>query len=102
MSRLGIPVQALVINQCIQPEVVEGNRFLASRAKLQTSYLKEIESRFTGLLRSHLPLLDHDVSDLPRYAKSVVCSTGGTLKRESSGIRAGAAVRPKESPSGGC
>ena len=29
LDRLGIPVRALVINQCILPEVIEGNRFLA-------------------------------------------------------------------------
>lgn len=64
LSRLGIPVQALVINQCILPEVIEGNRFLAARAKLQARYLEEIETRFGDLLRSRLPLLDRDVSDL--------------------------------------
>jgi arsenite-transporting ATPase len=74
LSRLGIPVQALVVNQCIQPEVIEGNRFLSSRAKLQARYLKEIETRFTGLLRSPLPLLDHDVSDL-----STLREVGGLL-----------------------
>ncbi len=65
LDRLGIPVQALVINQCILPEVIEGNRFLAARAKLQARYLGEIETRFSGLVKTRLPLLDHDVSDLP-------------------------------------
>lgn len=64
LARLGIPVQSLVINQCILPEVIEGNRFLAARAKLQTRYLEEIDGRFADLLRVHLPLLDRDVSDL--------------------------------------
>lgn len=64
LGRLGIPVQWLMINQCILPEVVEGNRFLAARASLQNRYLNEIDSRFGGLLRSRLPLLDHDVSDI--------------------------------------
>ncbi len=64
LSRLGIPVQALVVNQCILPEVVEGNRFLAARANLQARYLDEIGQRFNGLLRADLPLLDRDVSDL--------------------------------------
>jgi arsenite/tail-anchored protein-transporting ATPase len=63
LSLLGIPVQALVINQCILPEVVEGNRFLEARAKLQSRYLGEIEERFQDRLRTKLPLLDHDVSD---------------------------------------
>ncbi len=64
LSRLGIPVQALVVNQCILPEVVEGNRFLAARAKLQARYMEEIDTRFGDLLRSRLPLLDRDVSNL--------------------------------------
>lgn len=64
LSRLGIPVQALVVNQCILPEIIEGNRFLAARAKLQARYMDEIETRFGDLQRSRLPLLDRDVSDL--------------------------------------
>jgi len=64
LDRLGIPVQSLVVNQCILPEVIEGNRFLGARAKLQSCYLDEIEKRFAGLVKTRLPLLDHDVSDL--------------------------------------
>ena len=64
LNRLGIPVQTLVVNQCILPEVIEGNRFLAARAKLQARYMEEIDTRFDGLIRSSLPLLDRDVSDL--------------------------------------
>jgi arsenite-transporting ATPase len=52
LDRLGISVQALVINQCILPEVIEGNRFLASRAE------------FGNLTRARLPLLNRDVSEL--------------------------------------
>ncbi len=65
LAGLGIPVQALVVNQCILPEVIEGNRFLAARASLQARYLTEIETRFGGLVKARLPLLDHDVSELP-------------------------------------
>jgi arsenite-transporting ATPase len=64
LDRLGIPVQSLVINQCILPEVIEGNRFLAARANVQTRYLSEIEKRFGDFVRTRLPLLDRDVSDL--------------------------------------
>ncbi len=64
LGRLGIPVQGLVVNQCILPEVVEGNRFLAARANLQARYLDEIETRFSAYIKSRLPLLDRDVSDL--------------------------------------
>lgn len=63
LDRLGIPVQALVVNQCILPEVIEGNRFLASRASVQARYLDEIETRFADKVRARLPLLDRDVSE---------------------------------------
>lgn len=64
LAKLGIPVRSLVVNQCILPEVIEGNRFLAARSKVQSAYLKEIGTRFTKLKWTKLPLLDRDVSDL--------------------------------------
>jgi arsenite-transporting ATPase len=64
LDRLGVPVQALVVNQRLLPEVIEGNRFLAARARIQAQYLDEIETRFAGRVRASLPLLDHDVSDV--------------------------------------
>jgi arsenite/tail-anchored protein-transporting ATPase len=63
LDKLGIPVQSLIINQCIFPEVVEDNRFLQARAKLQSSYLDEIDARFSGVVKARLPLMDHDVSN---------------------------------------
>lgn len=69
LSKLGIPVQGIVVNQTILPEVIEGNRFLAARAKLQKTYLNEIETRFLKFIQVHLPLLDHDVSDLTSLRK---------------------------------
>jgi arsenite-transporting ATPase len=62
LDRLGIPVQALIVNQNIQPEVIEGNRFLQARANLQSDYQKEIDHRFDSLERVRLPLFDHDIS----------------------------------------
>ncbi|MBI5879040.1 MAG: hypothetical protein HZB53_15440 [Chloroflexi bacterium] len=46
------------------PEVIEGNRFLAARACLQRRYLGETEDRFADLVRTRLPRLDRDVSEL--------------------------------------
>jgi len=69
LSLLGIPVQSLVINQCILPEVIEGNRFLQARADLQARYLSEIEKRFQDRFRTQIPLLDHDVSDVTALRK---------------------------------
>jgi len=64
LGLLGIPVQALVINQCILPEVIEGNRFLEERAGLQSRYLEEINTRFPDRLKTQLPLLSHDIADV--------------------------------------
>lgn len=64
LSKLGIGVQSLVINQTIQPEVIEDNRFLAARSALQVGYLNEIDQRFAHLVRSRLPLFDHDTATL--------------------------------------
>ena len=69
LDKLGIPVQSLIINQSILTEVIEGNRFLQARAKLQSSYLDEINARFTDIVKAQLPLLDHDVSDLESLRK---------------------------------
>jgi arsenite-transporting ATPase len=62
LKNLGISVQALVVNQAIQPEVIEGNRFLQARANLQSGYQEEIDKRFATLARARLPLFDHDIS----------------------------------------
>jgi arsenite/tail-anchored protein-transporting ATPase len=64
LKKLGISVQSLIINQCILPEVIEGNRFLQSRADLQMKYMNEISGRFAGITHVQLPLFDRDVSDL--------------------------------------
>ncbi len=64
LKSLGIPVQSLIINQFILPEVIEGNRFLTARANLQKRYLTEINTRFPEIIKVRLPLLDSDASDL--------------------------------------
>jgi arsenite/tail-anchored protein-transporting ATPase len=69
LGKLGIPVQGIVVNQTILPEVIEGNRFLQARANLQSTYLREIDTRFNNLIQSRLPLLEHDVSDLESLRK---------------------------------
>ncbi|TSA31993.1 MAG: hypothetical protein D4R64_16880 [Porphyromonadaceae bacterium] len=64
LKNLGIPVQSLIINQCILSEVIEGNRFLIARANLQKRYLADIDTRFPEFIKVRLPLLDSDASDL--------------------------------------
>jgi arsenite-transporting ATPase len=69
LSKLGIPVQGIMVNQTILPEVIEGNRFLRARADLQKKYMEEIDTRFKELLQIKLPLLDHDISELESLRK---------------------------------
>ena len=69
LKKLGISVQGLIVNQCILPEVIEGNRFLQARADVQTKYMHEISERFIGITRLQMPLFDHDVSDLNSLRK---------------------------------
>jgi len=64
LDKLGISVQSMIVNQCILSEVIEDNCFLKARATLQGIYLDEINIRFAGIIKSQLPLLDHDVSDI--------------------------------------
>ena len=64
LAHLDIMVQSLLVNQVIPQEVIAGNSFLGDRVKLQSRFLSEIKERFTGLLRTELPMLAQDVSDL--------------------------------------
>ncbi len=64
LAKLGISAQGLIVNQTIQPEVIEGNRFLEARARLQARYQDEIDTRFGSLVRGRIPLFDHDISNL--------------------------------------
>ncbi len=69
LSKLNIPVQGIVVNQTILPEVIEGNRFLQARASLQKKYLDEIDTRFNKLLQIKFPLLDQDISNIASLRK---------------------------------
>jgi arsenite-transporting ATPase len=64
LAHLNIIVQSLLVNQVIPQEVIVGNNFLGDRVKLQSRFLSEIKERFTGVLRTELPMLAQDVSDL--------------------------------------
>jgi len=64
LGKLGIRVQALVVNQCLDNNVVNGNKFLEARRNLQARYIAKIDSVFSDLTMAQLPLLDRDVSDV--------------------------------------
>lgn len=76
LNKLGIPVQALIVNQSILAEVIEGNRFLTARAGLQASYQAEIETRFPELVRLQVPLFDQDTSSLQALRRVGECLYG--------------------------
>lgn len=69
LGRLGISVQALIINQTILPEVIDGNRFLQARSNVQEGYIDEIAERFSSIAQVKLPLLSHDISNLTAMYK---------------------------------
>lgn len=69
LIKLGIGVQGMIVNQIIPEAAIEGNRFLAARAKLQAGYLEEISGRFSEMAQARLPLLEHDVSDVTALRK---------------------------------
>lgn len=72
LSKFGIKVRALIVNEVIPPGVLKGNWFLERRRGTQEKYLQEIEARFNGVLRKDVPLFETDVygvSNLRKVAK---------------------------------
>jgi arsenite-transporting ATPase len=61
LAGFGINVPALIINEVIPREVLQGNWFLERRRATQDKYLTEIEGRFAEVIRREVPLLDTDV-----------------------------------------
>ncbi len=61
LSKFGINVAALIINEVIPAEVLEGNWFLERRKATQEKYFREIDARFKDVLKKSVPLFDSDV-----------------------------------------
>lgn len=61
LSKFGIKVPALIVNEVIPTEVLKGNWFLERRRATQERYFQEIEVRFNGILRKDVPLFETDV-----------------------------------------
>jgi len=61
LDGFGIKVPALIINEVIPREVLQGNWFLERRRATQDRYLKEIEERFKGLVQKEVPLMETDI-----------------------------------------
>jgi arsenite-transporting ATPase len=61
LGKFGIHVPALIINEVIPPEVLQGNWFLERRRATQERYLVEIDERFGSLVKRQVPLFESDV-----------------------------------------
>jgi arsenite-transporting ATPase len=62
LRQFRIPVEGLVVNRILPPEA--DGTFLANRRQQESSYLREIETVFSGVPRFSLPLMPHDVTGL--------------------------------------
>ncbi len=69
LSKFGINVAALVVNEVIPAEVLKGNWFLERRSATQEKYFREIETRFRGILRKNVPLFDTDIYGIESLRK---------------------------------
>ncbi len=61
LSKFGIKVPAVIVNEVIPPGVLKGNWFLEKRRATQEKYFREIETRFKDVLRREIPLFETDV-----------------------------------------
>ncbi|HEY9756724.1 MAG TPA: TRC40/GET3/ArsA family transport-energizing ATPase [Oculatellaceae cyanobacterium] len=69
LSKFGINVASLVVNEVIPTQVLNGNWFLEKRRATQEKYFREIEARFSGILRSEVPLFETDVYGIESLRK---------------------------------
>jgi len=69
LRTFGIKVPLLIVNEVIPPAVLKGNWFLERRRATQDRYLDEIASRFNGVLRKQVPLLETDVYGAEKLRK---------------------------------
>jgi arsenite-transporting ATPase len=61
LRKVNLPVQGLVVNRVL-PAEADGD-FLARRREQEQVHLAEIERRFGGVPRVHLPMLPRDITD---------------------------------------
>lgn len=77
LGSFGINVPALIINEVIPREVLQGNWFLERRRATQDKYLRVIEDKFSGMIRSEVPLFETDI-----YGVESLRKVGKTLYGE--------------------
>ena len=69
LSKFGINVSTLIVNEVIPTEVLNGNWFLERRSATQEKYFREIETRFKNVLRKNVPLFDTDIYGIQSLRK---------------------------------
>jgi arsenite/tail-anchored protein-transporting ATPase len=69
LSKFGIKVPALILNEVIPKDVLQGNWFLEKRRATQEKYFKEIDTRFNGIMRKEVPLFETDVYGIQSLRK---------------------------------
>jgi arsenite-transporting ATPase len=69
LGSFGIKVPALIINEVIPREVLQGNWFLERRRATQDKYLRIIEDKFSGMIRSEVPLFETDIYGIENLRK---------------------------------
>jgi len=69
LSKFGINVASLIVNEVIPTDVLNGNWFLERRRATQEKYFQEIETRFKGVLRKDVPLFDTDIYGIQSLKK---------------------------------
>jgi arsenite-transporting ATPase len=73
LSKFGIKVPALILNEIIPKDVLQGNWFLEKRRATQEKYFKEIATRFNGILRKEVPLFETDIYGIQNLRKVGKC-----------------------------
>jgi arsenite/tail-anchored protein-transporting ATPase len=69
LSKFGINVASLIVNEVIPAEVLNGNWFLERRRATQEKYFRVIDARFKDVLRKDVPLFDTDVYGIQSLRK---------------------------------
>lgn len=69
LSKFGINVPTLIINEVIPTEVLNGNWFLERRRATQEKYFREIDIRFKAVTKKNVPLFETDVYGIQSLRK---------------------------------
>ena len=69
LSKFGINVSSLIVNEVIPTNVLNGNWFLERRRATQEKYFLEIATRFKDVPRKEVPLFDTDIYGIQSLRK---------------------------------